>query len=62
MHMPVGLPIAPTMAAIVVDRVPIVNPQITSIIGNDAPSVMARPEDSHASRPTHGEMVTSVKA
>jgi hypothetical protein len=29
-------PIAPTMQAIVVDRVPVVNPQRASIIGDDA--------------------------
>jgi hypothetical protein len=56
-----GFAIAPTMQTIIVDRVPIVDPQLASIIGDNAISVMACPEDSHASCPTHSEVITSGK-
>jgi hypothetical protein len=58
-EMPVGLAIAPAMQAIIVDCVSIVNPQLASIIRDDAKSVMARPENSQAACPTHSKVVTS---
>jgi hypothetical protein len=39
-------PIAPTVQAIIIDRVAIVNPQLASIIGVNAEPVMACPEKS----------------
>jgi hypothetical protein len=61
-HVSICFPIAPTMQAIVVDRVPIVNPQLASIIRDDAVSVMSGPEDSHAACPTCSKMVAPGKA
>jgi hypothetical protein len=58
-QMPIGFPIAPAMQAIVVDRVPIVNPQLAAVIRDDAEAVMASPVNSHTPCPTHSEMVTS---
>jgi hypothetical protein len=40
-------PIAPTVQAIIINRVPIVYPQFAAIVRNNAPSVMACPVDSH---------------
>jgi hypothetical protein len=40
-----GLTVAPPVQAIVVDSVPTVNPQLTSVIGDNAESVTAGPED-----------------
>jgi hypothetical protein len=47
------------MQAIVVDRVPIVNPQLAAVIRDDAEAVMASPVNSHAACPSYSEMVTS---
>jgi hypothetical protein len=55
-------PIAPAMQAIVVDREPIVNPQLAPVVGDDAKPVMSCLEDSEAACPTHGEVVTSREA
>jgi hypothetical protein len=56
--MPVcGLPIAPTMQAIIVDRVSIINPQLASIIGDDTETVMAPLEKTHAGCPASGKVV-----
>jgi hypothetical protein len=43
---PDGLPIPPTMQTIVVDCVPIVDPQLAPVIGDDAESVLAGFADS----------------
>jgi hypothetical protein len=59
--MPMSLPIAPTVTAIVVDGVTIVNEQIASIIGNNAESVVATPEESCARRPPYCKMIASVE-
>jgi hypothetical protein len=61
-HVLVCLAVAPAMQAIIVDRVPIVNPQLASIIGDNAVSVMASPENSHAGSPSHRKVVTTAKA
>jgi hypothetical protein len=50
------------MQTIVVDREPIVKPQLASIIRNDPKSIMASVEDSHAGCPARSEVITSVKA
>jgi hypothetical protein len=57
-----SLTVSPTMQTIVVDSVPVVNPQFAAIIRNNAESVMASPEESHASSPTHSKMIMSGKA
>jgi hypothetical protein len=53
---------APTMQAIVVDCVAVVNPQFAPIIGDDLEVVTARPENSQAASPTNSEVVASGKA
>ena len=58
---PGGLRVAPTVQAIVVDSVTVVEPQLAPIIRDNAESVMATPEDSHLTCPTNGEVVTSRK-
>jgi hypothetical protein len=57
---PGGLPIAPTVQAIIVDCVPVANPEFAAIIGNNAKSVIGSPEDSQATCPTHGEVIAST--
>jgi hypothetical protein len=47
-HMWPGLSIAPPMQSVVVDRVPVVNPQLASIIRQNTESIVASPEESHA--------------
>jgi hypothetical protein len=59
---PSSLTVAPTMQAIVVDCVPIVDPQLASIIRDNAVSVMPCPEDSHATCPTHSKVIVSGEA
>ena len=53
---------APTVQAIVVNCVAIVNPQLAPIIGDNLEVVTARLEDSQAASPTHSKVVTSGKA
>jgi hypothetical protein len=57
-----GFAVAPAMQAIIVDGVPIVDPQLTAIIGDNAEPVVARSEDSQAACPTHCEVITSSEA
>ena len=59
---PVGLAISPSVQAIVVDGVAIVNPQLAAVIRNDTETVMASPEDSQAACPTHGKVIASGEA
>jgi hypothetical protein len=61
MKVPVSLPVAPTMQAIIVDRVSIVSPQLASVIRNNAESIRGFSEDSHITCPTHREVITSRK-
>jgi hypothetical protein len=61
-NMPGSLPVAPTVQSIIVNGVPIVNPELTAIIRNNAPSEMASPEDPDASCPTNGKVIPSGKA
>jgi hypothetical protein len=56
-----GLSVAPAVQAIVVNRVPIVDPQLAAIIRNEAEVVMACLEDPQAACPTYCEMVASSK-
>jgi hypothetical protein len=59
--MPGRLAIAPTMQTIIVDRVPIVNPQLATVIRNNAESVMSRPPDPRASCPAYCKMIASAE-
>jgi len=61
-HMRPGLSIAPAMQAIIVNCVPIVNPQLAPIIGDKTEVVMACLEDSQASCPTNSEVVPAAIA
>jgi hypothetical protein len=47
---------------IVVDCVPIVDPQLASIIRDDTVLIPASPEKSHASCPTDCKVISSVEA
>jgi hypothetical protein len=58
---PIRLPIAPAVQAIVVDRIPIVEPQLAAIVRNDAVSIGACPEDSHTTCPTKCKVIMSGK-
>jgi hypothetical protein len=58
---PRSFPIAPTMQAIIVDRVTVANPQLASIIRDDAESIIPRSEKSHTTSPTSGKVITSRK-
>jgi hypothetical protein len=60
--MPRCLAIAPTMATIVVDCEPIVDPEPASIVRNNAEPIMARSEESHMSRPSHSKMISTMKS
>jgi hypothetical protein len=60
--MPGGFTIAPTVQAIVVDGVAIINPKLASIIRNYAQSVMACPEDPHAASPAYSKMIVAVES
>ena len=59
---PIGFAITPAMQAVVVDCVPIVDPQLATIIRDDTEAIIARPENSQTSRPTNGEMIASGKS
>jgi hypothetical protein len=58
--MPSSFTVAPAVQAIVVDCVPIVEPQLASIIGDNAEMVMACPEKSHSPCPAHGKVIASA--
>jgi hypothetical protein len=49
------------MAAVVIDRVAIIYPQIASVIGNNAVPVVRRMKGSRAACPTHSKVIISVK-
>jgi hypothetical protein len=56
-----SFPVPPTMQAIVVDRVTIVDPQLASIVRNNAVIIPTSPEDAHATCPTRSEMITACE-
>jgi hypothetical protein len=58
---PGGFPIAPAMQAIIVDRIPVVNPQFASVIGNNAETVMACVKNSVTTCPTYSKVITTAK-
>ena len=57
-----GFPIAPSVQAIIVDCVTVVDPQLTPVVGDDAKPVMACPEYSQAACPTHSKVITAAEA
>ena len=57
-----SLTITPTMQAIVVDGVSVVDPQLAPIIRQNAESVFACPGDSQSSCPAHSEVIVSGKS
>jgi hypothetical protein len=59
---PRSFPIAPTMQAIIVDRVTVINPKLASIVRNDAETIVAFPEKSHTTCPTGSEVIISSEA
>jgi hypothetical protein len=61
-NMPSGRSTAPTVQAIIVNGVPIVNPQLAAIIRNKLEVVMACPEDSQAASPSHCEVIPATIA
>jgi hypothetical protein len=54
-------PIAPTVQAVIVDCVPVIDPKLTAIIGYNTKSIMARLENSQAACPTHSKVIASGK-
>jgi hypothetical protein len=61
-HMTSTFSVPPTMQAVIVDCVPIVQPELASVIGNDAESVMTGAEDSVATCPTHSKVIVSMES
>ena len=59
--MPGGLSIAPTVQAIVVDCVAVVNPKFAPIIRIDAEVVTPCLEDSQAASPTDSKVIAASK-
>jgi len=57
-----SLPIPPSMQAIIVDCESVVNPQLASIIRDDAEAVCTPLADSHAACPSHCEVIATGKA
>ena len=58
-NIPSGHSTAPTVQAIVVNRVSIVDPKLASIIGYKLEVVTAAPEDSQAACPTHSKVIAT---
>jgi len=58
-NVPFGCSTSPAVQTIIVNRVPIVEPQFAPIIGHELEVVMAGLEYSHASGPTNSEVITS---
>merc|ERR1719478_1151843 len=59
---PRGFAIAPAVEPIIVDGVPIVDPQLGSVIGNEREPVMACPEDAATAGPAHSEVVATMES
>jgi hypothetical protein len=57
-----SLPIAPAMQAIIVDSIPVVDPQLASIIGDNAESVMACSTNRRGTDPADCKMIAPPKA
>jgi hypothetical protein len=49
------------MQAVIIDCITIVDPQLASIIRNDAESIMTGVEDPHATCPTGSKVISSAK-
>jgi len=52
---------APTMQAVIVNCVSVVNPQLAPIIGDKLEVIAAGLEDSHTACPAHSEVITSTE-
>jgi hypothetical protein len=61
-NMPPGVTGAPSMQAIVVNCISIVNPQLAPIIRENLEVVMTCSEDSQAACPTHSKVITSFES
>jgi hypothetical protein len=61
-HMPPCCTTAPTVQAIVVDSVPIVDPELASVIRYYPEDVSVRTVNPRATCPTNSEVITSAKA
>jgi len=61
LEFPGGFAIAPTMQPIVVDCVLVVDPQLTTIVRDNAETVVATPEDSHTACPTRSKVIGLAK-
>jgi hypothetical protein len=59
--MAIGLAITPSVQAIIVDCVPVINPQLASIIRNDAESVTTCTEDPYTACPPRRKMISPAK-
>jgi hypothetical protein len=59
---PRSFTITPAMQTIVVDRVTVIDPELASVIRYDAETIIATPEESHSSCPTHGKMISCSEA
>jgi len=57
-----SLSIAPTVQAIIVDCILVIDPQLASIIGDDAKPVMACSSDCQGAHPAHCKVIASPKA
>jgi hypothetical protein len=56
------LPIAQAMQAVVIDRIPIVQPQLASIIRDNAKTVMPCLKDPEPARPTNGKVIAAFES
>merc|ERR1719183_1939191 len=61
-HEPATLPTAPAMEAVVVDGVPVVDPQLGTIVGADHKRVPAPVVDANTASPAHGEVVGTFES
>jgi hypothetical protein len=61
-NVPSGVTSAPSVQAIVVDSVSVVEPEVAAIIRDNLEVVMPCLENSHAACPTHSKVIASVKS
>jgi hypothetical protein len=61
-HMPSGRSTAPSVQAVVVDRVSIVEPKLAPIIRDKLEVVMGSPENSQTPSPTYSKVITSCES
>ena len=61
-NMPSGVAGAPSVQAIIVNGISIVNPELASIIRDNLEVVVTCPEDSESASPTHSEVIASMES